>query len=152
MANPNGMGAQNAAMYSGMNGSIMPSAGHYSDMQTLMQNMESLSGWLEQNRQEWSQVQEGIARVERLQVSTFDSCFLRAFGNARRQEMQMARACGYGHEQTDGKSRERSRVLSREDRTQNATAAGKEYHILLHLQSLRLTSSDHMLTFISSTG
>lgn len=70
MANPNGIGAQNAAMYSGMNGSIMPSAGHYSDMQTLMQNMESLSGWLEQNRQEWSQVQEGIARVERLQVGT----------------------------------------------------------------------------------
>ncbi|KAF2171990.1 hypothetical protein M409DRAFT_18221 [Zasmidium cellare ATCC 36951] len=54
-------------MYSGMNGSIMPSAGHYSDMQTLMQNMESLSGWLEQNRQEWAQVQEGIARVERIQ-------------------------------------------------------------------------------------
>lgn len=51
-----------------MNGSIMPSAGHYSDMQTLMQNMESLSGWLEQNRQDWGQVQEGIARVERLQV------------------------------------------------------------------------------------
>lgn len=66
MANQNGLGAQN--VYSGMNGSIMPSAGHYSDMQTLMQNMESLSGWLEQNRQEWSQVQEGIARVERMQV------------------------------------------------------------------------------------
>lgn len=45
----------------------MPSAGHYSDMQTLMQNMESLSGWLEQNRQDWAQVQDGIARVERLQ-------------------------------------------------------------------------------------
>ncbi|CAK4032852.1 Hypothetical predicted protein [Lecanosticta acicola] len=67
MANQNGLGAQNAALYSGMNGSIMPSAGHYSDMQTLMQNMESLSGWLEQNRQEWAQVQDGIARVERLQ-------------------------------------------------------------------------------------
>lgn len=68
MANQNGVGAQNAAMYTGMNGGIMPSAGHYSDMQTLMQNMESLSGWLEQNRQEWAQVQDGIARVERLQV------------------------------------------------------------------------------------
>ena len=68
MANQNGLGAQNAAMYSGMNGSIMPSAGHYSDMQTLMQNMEHLSGWLEQNRQEWSLVQDGLARVERLQV------------------------------------------------------------------------------------
>lgn len=68
MANQNGLGAQNAAMYSGMNGNVMPPAGHYSDMQTLMQNMESLSGWLEQNRQEWSQVQEGLARVERLQV------------------------------------------------------------------------------------
>ena len=68
MANQTGVGAQNAAMYTGMNGGIMPSAGHYSDMQTLMQNMESLSGWLEQNRQEWAQVQDGIARVERLQV------------------------------------------------------------------------------------
>jgi hypothetical protein len=68
MTNQNGIGAQNTAMYSGMNGGIMPSAGHYSDMQTLMQNMESLSGWLEQNRQDWATVQEGIARVERLQV------------------------------------------------------------------------------------
>lgn len=68
MANQNGVGGQNSAMYTGMNGGIMPSAGHYSDMQTLMQNMESLSGWLEQNRQDWAQVQDGIARVERLQV------------------------------------------------------------------------------------
>lgn len=68
MANGNGLGAQSAAMYGGMNGAIMPSAGHYSDMQALMQNMENLSGWLEQNRQEWSAVQDGLARVERLQV------------------------------------------------------------------------------------
>lgn len=67
MAQQNGLSAQNAAMY-GMNGNIMPSAGHYSDMQLLMQNMEQLSGWLQQNREEWSAVQEGLARVERLQV------------------------------------------------------------------------------------
>lgn len=68
MANGNGLGAQGAAIYGGMNGAIMPSAGHYSDMQALMQNMEQLSGWLEQNRQDWSAVQDGLARVERLQV------------------------------------------------------------------------------------
>ncbi|KAK4539621.1 hypothetical protein LTR36_010504 [Oleoguttula mirabilis] len=56
----------NATMYSGVNGSIMPSAGHYSDMATLMQNMETLSGWLQQNREEWGQLQEGLAKVERL--------------------------------------------------------------------------------------
>ncbi|KAI7022526.1 hypothetical protein KC355_g2044 [Hortaea werneckii] len=67
--NPNGLGANaNAAMYNGVNGSIMPSAGHYSDMQTLMQNMETLSGWLQQNREEWSQLQEGLSRVERMGV------------------------------------------------------------------------------------
>ena len=73
MANQNGIGGQNAAMYGGMNGSMMPSAGHYSDMQNLMQNMESLSGWLEQNRQDWAQVQEGLARIERLQVDFYSS-------------------------------------------------------------------------------
>ncbi|GIZ39851.1 hypothetical protein CKM354_000321800 [Cercospora kikuchii] len=67
MANQNGMGAPNVNMYTGMNGGVMPSAGHYSDMQTLMQNMENLSGWLEQNRQDWALVQEGLAKVERLQ-------------------------------------------------------------------------------------
>ena len=66
MASQNGIGG--GAGYQGMNGNMLPSAGHYSDMQTLMQNMETLSGWLEQNRQEWMQVQEGLSRVERLQV------------------------------------------------------------------------------------
>ena len=58
-----------AGMYpssSGLNASMMPSAGHYSDMQTLMQNMEMLAGWLKQNRDEWSAVQEGLARVEEM--------------------------------------------------------------------------------------
>jgi len=56
-------------MYAGgMNGSIMPSAGHYSDMQTLMHNMETLSGWLQQNRDDWNDIQNGLAKVERLQV------------------------------------------------------------------------------------
>nr|POE75581.1 hypothetical protein CFP56_53693 [Quercus suber] len=66
MASQNGING-NAHMYSGMNGSVMPSAGHYADMQTLMQNMENLSGWLQQNREEWLQVQDGLARVERMQ-------------------------------------------------------------------------------------
>ena len=65
MANQNGLGAGG---YNGVNGSIMPSAGHYSDMQTLMQNMETLSGWLQQNREDWQSVQEGLGRVEQLQV------------------------------------------------------------------------------------
>jgi len=70
MANPNGTGAgANAGMYTGgMNGAIMPSAGHYSDMQTLMQNMETLAGWLQQNREDWNDVQHGLARVEKMQV------------------------------------------------------------------------------------
>ncbi|KAI5369745.1 hypothetical protein Slin15195_G006220 [Septoria linicola] len=66
MANQNNMGAQNAAMYTGMNNGIMP-AGNFADLQHLMQGVENLSGWLEQNRQDWAQVQEGIAKVERLQ-------------------------------------------------------------------------------------
>ena len=68
MANPNG--AANAGMYAataGLNG--MPAAGHYSDMQTLMQNMETLSGWLQQNREDFIRVQEGLEHVERRNVS-----------------------------------------------------------------------------------
>lgn len=68
MANPNG--AANAGMYAataGLNG--MPAAGHYSDMQTLMQNMETLSGWLQQNREDFIRVQEGLEHVERRHVS-----------------------------------------------------------------------------------
>lgn len=64
-----GIPGANVGVYSGVNGVIMPSAGHYPDMQTLMQNMETLSGWLQQNREEWEQVQEGLGRVERLSVS-----------------------------------------------------------------------------------
>lgn len=67
MANQNGaLQAQQNAMYA-MDGSVMPSAGHYADMQTLMQNMEALSGWLAQNREDWTEVQEELARVERQQ-------------------------------------------------------------------------------------
>lgn len=47
----------------------MPAAGHYSDMQTLMQNMETLSGWLQQNREDFIRVQEGLDLVERRNVS-----------------------------------------------------------------------------------
>lgn len=72
MANPNGAG--NAAMYAAtgaLNG--MPAAGHYSDMQTLMQNMEQLSGFLQQNREDFYRVQEGLEMVERRSV-----CFPRS--------------------------------------------------------------------------
>ncbi|GAB7359385.1 hypothetical protein MBLNU230_g6036t1 [Neophaeotheca triangularis] len=68
MANQNGalQAQQNAAVYA-MDGSAMPPAGHYADMQTLMQNMEQLSGWLAQNREDWGELQEELARVERAQ-------------------------------------------------------------------------------------
>ena len=70
MAGQNGIspGAGNAAMYNGMNGSVLPSAGQYADMQLLMQNMETLSGFLQQNREDWFKVQEGLERVERMRV------------------------------------------------------------------------------------
>ncbi|KAK3711186.1 hypothetical protein LTR37_009779 [Vermiconidia calcicola] len=54
-------------MYGGMNGAVLPSPGYHSDMQILMENMERLSGTLQRNRQEWLSVQDGLARVERLQ-------------------------------------------------------------------------------------
>lgn len=65
----NHQNAGNAGLYNatgGLNG--MPSAGHYSDMQTLMQNMETLSGWLQQNREDFLSVQEGLEQVERRNV------------------------------------------------------------------------------------
>lgn len=65
----NHQNAGNAGMYNaagGLNG--MPSAGHYSDMQTLMQNMEALSGWLQQNREDFLSVQDGLEQVERRNV------------------------------------------------------------------------------------
>ncbi|QIW95498.1 hypothetical protein AMS68_001016 [Peltaster fructicola] len=68
MANSNGAlpGQQNAGMYNA-NMNNMPAAGHYSDMQTLMQNMEALSGWLQQNREDFFRVQEDLEKVERIQ-------------------------------------------------------------------------------------
>jgi len=65
----NHQNAGNAGLYNaagGLNG--MPSAGHYSDMQTLMQNMETLSGWLQQNREDFVSVQDGLEQVERRNV------------------------------------------------------------------------------------
>jgi hypothetical protein len=65
----NHQNAGNAGLYNaagGLNG--MPSAGHYSDMQTLMQNMETLSGWLQQNREDFLSVQDGLEQVERHNV------------------------------------------------------------------------------------
>lgn len=51
-----------------MNSQLLPSTGHHSDMQILTQNIESLSGWLQQNREDWIQIQEGLAKLEELQV------------------------------------------------------------------------------------
>lgn len=69
MAGQNGVGAgAGANMYNGMNGAVLPSAGQYADMQLLMQNMETLSGYMQQNREEWARVQEGLERVERMRV------------------------------------------------------------------------------------
>lgn len=65
-ANANMYAANNAAANNGLNG--MPAAGHYSDMQALMQNMETLSGWLQQNREDFLRVQEGLEAVERRNV------------------------------------------------------------------------------------
>jgi hypothetical protein len=62
---PNGISAQQQNGAAG--GVIMPSAGHFADMATLMSSMETLSGWLQQNREEWAGLQEGLARVERAQ-------------------------------------------------------------------------------------
>jgi hypothetical protein len=65
----NHQNAGNAGLYSAAGGiSGMPSAGHYSDMQTLMQNMEILSGWLQQNREDFLSVQDGLEQVERRNV------------------------------------------------------------------------------------
>ncbi|KAK5115355.1 hypothetical protein LTR62_001555 [Meristemomyces frigidus] len=68
--NGNGIQAPPGALYANanagaMNGNHMPSAGHSADMQTLMQSMEALSGWLQQNREELGALQEGLYRVER---------------------------------------------------------------------------------------
>lgn len=63
----NGFNNSNGVYNNGMNGGpILPSGGQTSDLATLMQNMESLSGYLQQNREEWASVQDGIARVELL--------------------------------------------------------------------------------------
>lgn len=48
---------------------IMPSAGHYADMQTLMQNLEALSGWLQQNREDSEWLTQNVRRVENLPVA-----------------------------------------------------------------------------------
>lgn len=66
MAGQNGIGGANAMGFGGQNQvSIHP--GHYSDMQAMMENMEKLSETLQRNREEWLAVQEGLAKVERLQ-------------------------------------------------------------------------------------
>ncbi|KAK3068932.1 hypothetical protein LTR53_013110 [Teratosphaeriaceae sp. CCFEE 6253] len=68
----NGIGIYNvnaaAAAAAVMNGNanVLPSGAHNADMQSLMQSMETLSGWLQQNREEWAGLQEGLLRMERM--------------------------------------------------------------------------------------
>ncbi|KAH9824478.1 SGF29 tudor-like domain, partial [Teratosphaeria destructans] len=65
-AYPNGVmnGAQQQQQ-----GQIIPAAGHYADMQNLMEHMEALGKYLEKNREEWRAVEEGLGRVERQHMS-----------------------------------------------------------------------------------
>jgi len=92
----NGIGGNSQAIYGNANGIIMPAAGHYQDMQTMMQQMETLSGWLQQNREEWNQLQESLARVERLS------------GRLSREEQNQVAVNGNAHVQppTQTESRE----------------------------------------------
>lgn len=39
-------------------------AGHYADIQTLMQNLDLLSGWLQQNREDFDGLREALRHVE----------------------------------------------------------------------------------------
>jgi len=70
---PPGSNGPYTALPSSANGAgaagIMPSAGHYADMQTLMQNLEALSGWLQQNREDSEWLTQNVRRVEHLPVS-----------------------------------------------------------------------------------
>ncbi|KAK5683588.1 hypothetical protein LTS10_005121 [Elasticomyces elasticus] len=86
---PNGNGI---AANGQINGNILPSAGHYADMQTLMASMETLSGWLQQNREEWAQLQEGLGRVERLHPGTLSAAGIEhvAVGNGEGGEVHAA--------------------------------------------------------------
>lgn len=79
MANANGGhgGGQNAAIYNNNNSNTnnmnMPAAGHYSDMQALMQSMDTLASLLQQNRKDFQDVQEGLERVERVRGTQVNS-------------------------------------------------------------------------------
>lgn len=73
------MGGQNAAGYNALNGPVTTPAGHYSDMQFLDRNMESLSVALLENRQEWQQIEELLARASRLQVRSLPIARLLSF-------------------------------------------------------------------------
>lgn len=88
----NGVGGNNPAMYGNANGIVMPAAGHYQDMQTVMQQMETLSGWLQQNREEWNQLQESLARLERFS------------GRFSREEQNQVAVNGNAHAQAQTQS------------------------------------------------
>jgi hypothetical protein len=77
MAQPNGGGAAPGGPYATTNGGggggeaqvAYAKAGHYADVQTLMEQMDMLSTWLARNREEWGAVREGLGRVERGRAS-----------------------------------------------------------------------------------
>ncbi|KAF2857801.1 hypothetical protein K470DRAFT_272993 [Piedraia hortae CBS 480.64] len=57
-------GAANNQGYIGVNNGALPPAGHHSDMQLMLRRMEELSDQLQQNREQWAELQNGISRVE----------------------------------------------------------------------------------------
>lgn len=63
MAAPNGINANAGAQY-GIGGPIMPSAGHHNDMQHVWSLVEELSNQLQQNRERWDELQDGLARAQ----------------------------------------------------------------------------------------
>lgn len=62
MAAPNGMNGGPPAY--GMNGNVMPNAGHHNDMQHVWTLVEELSGILQSNRERWDELQTDIARAQ----------------------------------------------------------------------------------------
>jgi hypothetical protein len=68
MANQNGMIGQNAAGYNALSGQGAIPAGHFSDMQHLDRNMDSLSMAVQENRAEWQLIEELLLRASRIQV------------------------------------------------------------------------------------
>jgi hypothetical protein len=68
MANQNGLAGQNAGGFNNINAPAAIPAGFYADMQFLDRNMDSLTLALNENRNEWNQLEDLLARASRLNV------------------------------------------------------------------------------------